>query len=70
MEQHIIAKSTIAKFANVQTSITWGSLFKGPRGKESEFLKDWSAHTLRRTSATLAGDLGAPPHVISVTLGH
>ena len=30
----------------------------------------WSAHVLRRTSATLAGDLGAPPHVISVMLGH
>jgi integrase len=30
----------------------------------------WSAHTLRRTSATLAADLGTEPHVISVVLGH
>ena len=30
----------------------------------------WSEHALRRTSATLAGDLGAPPHVINVMLGH
>jgi integrase len=30
----------------------------------------WSAHALRRTSATLAGDLGAAPHVISAMLGH
>ncbi|MFN5759584.1 MAG: tyrosine-type recombinase/integrase [Sphingomonadaceae bacterium] len=30
----------------------------------------WSAHALRRTTATLAGDLGAPPHVVSVILGH
>ena len=30
----------------------------------------WSAHALRRTSATLAGDLGAPPHATSVMLGH
>jgi integrase len=30
----------------------------------------WSAHTLRRTAATLAADLGAQPHVISVLLGH
>ena len=30
----------------------------------------WSAHALRRTSATLAGDLAAPPQVISVMLGH
>lgn len=31
---------------------------------------DWSAHALRRTTATIAGDLGAAPHVISVMLGH
>lgn len=30
----------------------------------------WSAHALRRTTATLAGELGAPPHVVSVILGH
>ncbi len=30
----------------------------------------WSAHTLRRTAATLAADTGAEPHVVSVILGH
>jgi integrase len=30
----------------------------------------WSAHALRRTTATLAGDLGAPPHIVSIILGH
>ena len=30
----------------------------------------WSAHTLRRTAATLAADLGAEPHIISVLFGH
>jgi integrase len=30
----------------------------------------WSAHALRRTAATLAADLGAEPHIISVLLGH
>lgn len=30
----------------------------------------WSAHALRRTTATLAGDLGAAPHIVSVILGH
>lgn len=30
----------------------------------------WSAHALRRTTATLAGDLGVAPHVVSVILGH
>ena len=27
-------------------------------------------HALRRTTATLAGDLGCAPHVISALLGH
>lgn len=31
---------------------------------------EWSPHALRRTSATIAGNLGAPPHVISAMLGH
>ena len=30
----------------------------------------WSAHTLRRTAATIAADLGIEPHVISILLGH
>lgn len=30
----------------------------------------WHRHDLRRTIATLLGDLGFPPHVISVVLGH
>jgi integrase len=30
----------------------------------------WSAHALRRTAATLAGEIGAPPHIVSVMLGH
>ena len=30
----------------------------------------WSAHALRRTTATLAGKTGAAPHVVSVILGH
>ena len=58
-------------------------LFVGPRGAKlgnwDRWLKattsktgiaGWSAHTLRRTTATLAGDLGAPPHIVSVILGH
>jgi integrase len=58
-------------------------LFVGPRGAKlgnwDRWLKattsmtgiaDWSAHALRRTTATLAGDLGAPPHIVSVILGH
>jgi integrase len=33
-------------------------------------IRDWDRHTLRRTTATMAGELGAPPHVISALLGH
>ena len=58
-------------------------LFVGPHGSKlgnwDRWLKattattgitGWSAHALRRTTATLAGDLGAPPHIVSVILGH
>jgi integrase len=30
----------------------------------------WHRHDLRRSVATILGDLGFPPHVISVVLGH
>ena len=30
----------------------------------------WSRHDLRRTCGTLAADLGAAPHIVSVILGH
>ena len=30
----------------------------------------WDRHTLRRTCATLCGEQGAEPHIISVVLGH
>jgi len=33
-------------------------------------VNDWDRHTLRRTTATMAGELGAPPHIISALLGH
>ena len=58
-------------------------IFVGPKGAKlsnwDRWLKKtaaetgvtgWSAHALRRTTATLAGDLGAPPHIVSAILGH
>jgi len=30
----------------------------------------WDRHALRRTTATMAGEEGAPPHVVSALLGH
>ena len=56
--------------------------FAGERGARLINWPRWSArmerrlgfevtpHALRRTCATLAGDLGHPPHVVSALLGH
>jgi len=57
-------------------------IFTGERGARLSNWPRWSArierrlgfdvspHALRRTSATFAGDLGQPPHVVSALLGH
>ena len=57
-------------------------IFAGERGARLTNWPRWSAqierrlgvdvspHILRRTCATLAGDLGQPPHVVSALLGH
>ena len=38
--------------------------------RKTSGVEGWSAHALRRTTATFAGKLAAPPHVVSVILGH
>ena len=48
--------------------INWSRWLRG-HGQRCTVI-GWSAHALRRTAATIAGDLGAPPHVISAMLGH
>ena len=57
-------------------------VFAGERGARLSNWPRWSAqierrlgfevtpHSLRRTCATLSGDLGHPPHVVSALLGH
>jgi integrase len=51
-----------------------GKLDNWDRWLKANFKKSgvvgWSAHALRRTTATLAGEAGAAPHVVSVILGH
>jgi len=51
-----------------------GKLDNWDRWLKANFKKSgvdgWSAHALRRTTATLAGQTGAAPHVVSVILGH
>ncbi|MGV3554237.1 MAG: tyrosine-type recombinase/integrase [Croceibacterium sp.] len=48
--------------------INWDRWLKAISSKTG--VTSWSAHALRRTTATLAGELGAPPHVVSAILGH
>jgi len=48
--------------------INWSRWLR--RNGRKSGVTSWSAHALRRTAATIAGDLGAAPHVISAMLGH
>jgi integrase len=38
--------------------------------QETSGTSDWHRHDLRRTVATMLGDLGFAPHVVTVVLGH
>jgi integrase len=38
--------------------------------QEASGTSGWHRHDLRRTVATMLGDLGFPPHVVSIVLGH
>lgn len=48
--------------------VNWDRWLKAVSPKANVF--KWSAHDLRRTAATLVGNLGFPPHIASVVLGH
>lgn len=48
--------------------VNWDRWLKTVSPKANVF--KWSAHDLRRTAATLVGNLGFPPHIASVVLGH
>lgn len=54
--------------SNGGTLINWSRWLLANTKKSG--VTDWSAHALRRTAATMAGNLGAAPHVISAMLGH
>jgi integrase len=83
-EDHVIPLSRQAlELLNQQTRREHDALvFTGERGARLTNWPRWSAqmerrlgfdvspHALRRTCATLAGDLGQPPHVVSAFLGH
>ena len=69
----------VPEHRTLKTSLIFTSTSGTELGNWSRWLKGiikvtgvprWSAHALRRTSATLAGDLAAPPHATSFMLGH
>jgi integrase len=83
-EDHVIPLSRQARalLDGLQPGEADGLVFMKEDGARLADWSRWSAqikrrlgfeatpHALRRTSATLAGDLGHPPHVVSALLGH
>jgi integrase len=83
-EDHVIplsrqAQALLDQLGPIESDLL---IFTGERGARLTNWPRWSAHikrrlefdvsphALRRTCATLAGDLGQPPHVVSALLGH
>jgi integrase len=84
-DDHVVPLSRQARalLEGVGSAEPGALVFIGGRGAKLTNWPRWSArieeeigvysvtpHTLRRTAATLAGDLGCAPHVISALLGH
>ena len=83
-EDHVVplSRQAIALLKELGPGEPDALAFAGERGARLINWPRWSAgmerrlgfevtpHALRRTCATLAGDLGHPPHVVSALLGH
>jgi integrase len=83
-EDHVVplSRQALALLERMERGPSDGLVFAGERGARLTNWPRWSAgmkrhlgfdvspHALRRTCATLAGDLGQPPHVVSALLGH
>ena len=83
-EDHVIplSRQAMALLSEIGPDEPHALVFAGERGARLTNWPRWSArieqrlgfdvtpHALRRTCATLAGDLGHPPHVVSALLGH
>jgi len=79
----ILPKQAVALLKALGPAETEDLIFRGERGAKLQNwdrwtksvsvetgVENWDRHTLRRTTATMAGQLGAPPHIISALLGH
>jgi integrase len=83
-EDHVLplSRQAVALTEGIGPCEPDGLVFPGERGARLINWPRWSArmkrqvgfdvtpHALRRTCATLVGDLGYPPHVVSALLGH
>ncbi|AMJ59021.1 tyrosine-type recombinase/integrase [Bosea sp. PAMC 26642] len=84
-QDHVIglSRQAVALLQGMDCGDAMSLVFPGDRGATLVNWPRWTTrqkaklgisgvtpHTLRRTCATLAGDCGAPPHVISALLGH
>jgi integrase len=83
-EDHVLplSRQVLALLERIDRGKPDDLVFAGKRGARLTNWPRWSArmekrlgfdvspHSLRRTCATLAGDLGQPPHVVSALLGH
>jgi len=77
-----LSRQAMALLSRLRPGEPDAPVFAGERGARLTNWPRWSArierrlgfevtpHALRRTCATLAGDLGYPPHVVSALLGH
>jgi integrase len=79
----ILPKQAVALLKALGPSESESLIFRGDRGAKLQNwdrwtksvsaktgIDGWDRHSLRRTTATMAGELGAPPHIISALLGH
>ena len=83
-DAHVIplSRQAIALLHQLEPGESDALIFVGERGARLTNWPRWSSqlekqpgfevtpHALRRTCATIAGDLGQPPHVVSALLGH
>jgi integrase len=77
-----LSRQALTLLEGLERGEAHGLIFVGERGArlinwprwsrrmEKRLGFDVSPHALRRTCATLAGDLGQPPHLVSALLGH
>jgi integrase len=55
---------------NGRTQVSGFSKLKARLDRELKFTKPWRLHDIRRTVATMMGEMGIEPHIVEEVLGH